>query len=67
MPTVIIMIVINVTGREARLCRNGILLVRITWMMSVCVKRLSTNQPVWNTLALWAAAAGVEVFQQLKT
>ena len=36
-------------------------------MMSVCVSRLSTNQPVWNRLALCAAACGVDVSQHLKT
>jgi hypothetical protein len=38
--------VVPVRKLDARLCRNGILLVRMTWMMSVWVSRLSTNQPV---------------------
>ncbi len=52
---------------DGRLWRNGILFVRMTWMMSVCVRRLSTNQPVWKRLALCAAACGVETSQHLKT
>ena len=35
----------------ARLWRNGILFVRMTWMMSVCVRSDSTNQPVWKSAA----------------
>ncbi len=30
----------------ARLWKNGILAVRIMWMIKVCVSRDSTNQPV---------------------
>ena len=41
--------VVIVSGRLARLCRNGIRLVRMTWMISVCVISDSTNQAVWNT------------------
>src|SRR5579863_10269815 len=43
--------VVAVSGQLARLCRNGILFVRITWMINVCVISDSTNQPVWNTFA----------------
>jgi len=57
---------IAINGQDARLCRKGIRLVRMMWMMSVCVSRLSTNHPVWNRLALCAAAWGVDVSQQLK-
>jgi|LakMenEpi03Aug12_release.lakeMendotaPanAssembly.Ray.scaffolds.fasta_scaffold210527_4 hypothetical protein len=35
----------------ARLSRNGIRSVRITWMTSVCVTSDSTNQPVRKTAA----------------
>ena len=38
--------VVTVSGQLARLCMNGILFVRMTWMMSVCVISDSTNQPV---------------------
>lgn len=43
---------VPISGQLARLCRNGILLVRITWMISVCVNSDSTNHPVWNSAAL---------------
>src|SRR6185437_3322961 len=36
-------------GAEAMLCTNGILRVRIRCTISVCDKRPSTNQPVWNS------------------
>ena len=38
--------VVTVSGLLARLCKKGILFVRMTWMMSVCVISDSTNQPV---------------------
>ena len=38
--------VVTVSGQLARLCRNGNLLVRMTWMMRVWVSRDSTNHPV---------------------
>jgi hypothetical protein len=38
--------VVNVSARLAWLWIKGILLVRMTWMMSVCVINDSTNQPV---------------------
>src|ERR1035437_7720887 len=47
--------VVSTSGRLARLWRNGILLVRMTWMMSVCVMIDSTNHPVWKS----DACAGV--------
>jgi len=37
---------VAVSAQLARLCRKGILFVRMTWMMSVCVIKDSTNQPV---------------------
>ena len=37
---------VTISGQLARLCRKGILFVRMTWMMSVCVINDSTNQPV---------------------
>jgi hypothetical protein len=58
---------ISVTNQEARLCRKGSLLVRMMWMMSVCVSKLSTNQPVWKTFALCAAACGVDTSKQSNT
>ena len=39
---------VRMSGQLARLWMNGILLVRMTWMISVWVKSDSTNQPVWN-------------------
>ncbi len=50
-PTDMITAVIAISGPEARLWRNGSLRVRMTWMIKVCVSRLSTNQPVWNSAA----------------
>ena len=39
------------SGQLARLWKNGILLVRMMWMMSVCVMIDSTNHPVWKSAA----------------
>jgi hypothetical protein len=41
--------VVTINGQLARLRRKGILLVRMTWMMSVWVIMDSTNHPVWKT------------------
>src|ERR1700719_418653 len=49
MANAMIAVVVTTSGKLARLWRNGILLVRITWMISVCVMIDSTNQPVWNS------------------
>ena len=38
--------VVRVRDKLARLCRKGILFVRMMWMMIVCVISDSTNQPV---------------------
>ncbi len=38
--------VVTMSDQLARLCKNGILLVRMTWMINVCVINDSTNQPV---------------------
>jgi hypothetical protein len=46
-PKAIIDNVVAVSGQLARLCRNGILFVRMTWMMSVCVIKDSTY---WHVL-----------------
>ena len=51
-PTAMMTAVVSVSGQLARLCRNGILFVRMTWMISVCVSSDSTNQPVWNSVRL---------------
>ena len=40
--------VVAISAPLARLCMKGILLVRMTWIMRVCVINDSTNQPVWN-------------------
>ena len=45
-PKAIIDKVVAVSAQLARLCIKGILLVRMTWMISVCVINDSTNQPV---------------------
>ena len=37
------------TGAAATLCRKGIRRVRIMCTISVCVSRLSMNQPDWNS------------------
>jgi hypothetical protein len=46
LPTSMMTKVVRFNVQLARLCRKGILFVRITWMMSVCVSSDSTNQPV---------------------
>ncbi len=38
--------VVTVSTQFARLCRKGILFVRMKWTMRVCVVNDSTNQPV---------------------
>ena len=45
-PTAITASVVSVSGQLGRLCRKGILLVRMTWMIRVCVSSDSTNHPV---------------------
>jgi hypothetical protein len=45
-PRAMIDSVVAISAQLARLCKNGILFVRMTWMMSVCVIKDSTNQPV---------------------
>ena len=46
--------VVTVSGQLAQLCRKGILLVRMTWMMSVCVKqRLYEPTGLEKRLACW--------------
>ena len=59
MPTTMMRTVVTISGQLARLCRKGIRLVRMTWMISVCVSSDSTNQPVWNS--------DVDQSEQLKT
>src|SRR5579883_3487803 len=59
-PTAMMASVVRVSGRLARLCKNGTRFVRMTWMMSVCVRSDSTNHPVWKsdaraTLFAWNA------------
>ena len=48
-PTPMMTTVVTVNGQLARLWKNGIRLVRMMWMISVCVISDSTNQPVWNS------------------
>jgi len=43
---------VAISGQLALLSMNGILLVRMTWMISVWVKSDSTNQPVWKSAGL---------------
>lgn len=52
-PTLQMTILVNISGVLARLSTNGILEVRIMWIISVCDNNDSTNQPVWNKEA-WA-------------
>ena len=40
--------VVRIKGQLARLWMNGILFVRMMWMISVCVTIDSTNHAVWN-------------------
>ena len=54
-PTATMISDVAISGRLARLWMNGILCVRITWMISVWVKSDSTNQPVWNSAGLFQA------------
>src|ERR1017187_2764379 len=51
-PAATIIMEVRMSGQLAQLWMNGILLVRMTWMMSVWVKSDSTNQPVWNRAGL---------------
>ena len=51
-PIAMMTAVVAINGQLARLWRNGIRLVRMMWIMSVCVSRDSTNQPVWKSDAL---------------
>src|SRR5450756_658150 len=51
-PATTMMTDVRMSGQLARLWMNGILLVRMTWMISVWVKSDSTNQPVWNSAGL---------------
>ena len=46
MPIPITTALVTINGQLARLCKKGILFVRITWMISVCVSSDSMNQPV---------------------
>lgn len=48
-PSNMIAAVVTMSGVLARVWRKGIRLVRMTWMMSVCVSSDSTNHPVWNS------------------
>ncbi len=54
------MMVVVISAVLARLSRNGIFAVRMIWMMSVWVSSDSTNQPVWNSAALFHASKAVE-------
>ena len=52
MPIAMTTTVVTMSGQLARLCRNGMWLVRMMWMISVCVSSDSTNQPVWNSCSV---------------
>src|SRR5450759_4850854 len=62
-PTATMITEVAMRGQLARLWMNGILLVRITWMISVWVKSDSTNQPVWNRAGLFAVLNTVSMIQ----
>src|SRR5450759_2470606 len=47
-PTATMIKEVRMSGQLARLWMNGILLVRMIWIIKVWVKSDSTNQPVWN-------------------
>ena len=50
MPAAITAAVASSSGQEGRLCRKGILGVRIMCTISVCVSSPMTNQPDWNSV-----------------
>ena len=52
-PTSMIAAEVMTSGQLARLWMKGILFVRITWIIRVCVSNDSTNQPVWNNAAAY--------------
>src|SRR5450759_5030293 len=62
-PTATMITDVRMRGQLARLSMKGILLVRITWMISVWVKSDSTNQPVWNRAGLFAVLNTVSMIQ----
>ena len=51
-PTSMMSTVVSIIAPLATLCKNGTRLVRMMWMISVCVSSDSTNHPVWKS---WAA------------
>ena len=56
MPTAQMITVVAINAGLAWLSMNGIRAVRMIWMISVCVSRDSTNQPVWNSDGLLQAS-----------
>jgi len=54
-PIAAMMRVVVMSAVLARLWNNGIVAVRIIWMIKVWVSRDSTNQPVWNNAGLFHA------------
>ena len=44
MPTIMITADITISGHDAMHCRNGILLVRMTWIISVCVSAVAPEE-----------------------
>ena len=48
-PTTQMMIVVATRAILARLSMMGIFAVLMMWIISVCVRRDSTNHPVWNS------------------
>ena len=55
-----------ISGQLARLWMNGILLVRMTWMINVWVNSDSTNQPVWNRAGLFPALNTVSMMKKVR-
>jgi hypothetical protein len=54
-PITQMMIVVVMRALLARLSKNGILAVLMMWIIKVCVRRDSTNHPVWNSEGLLQA------------
>ena len=54
---------VAISGQMARLWMKGILLVRMTWMISVWVKSDSTNRSLWKSAGLDAEG----VYQTART
>ena len=57
MPMAHTTIVVAIRGVLARLWMKGIFAVRMIWMINVCVKSDTTNQPIWKSAGFAHAPA----------